>query len=258
MERVSEKAEELDRVVQCFYKTKPYSLIHEFDLKGSKPMPPSVDPAKGVHLYRGTAPVIPPRISILAGELMRDMRSILDNMIWQLARADSDTPPKTTAFPVFAKKKLYERDEARFIGGIKDPDIHDVCKSIQPYHAGDAAADHALWVLHRLANDDKHKEPHVISSVASGIEAPRPPGVDTFVSIFPGPFDDGDVVGAVAIIGGTDPETQLQPRITFAVAFGKDTPAHGRHLMGEVHRIGREVDAVIRKFERFFPPPAQR
>jgi hypothetical protein len=50
-----------------------------------------------------------------------------------------------------------------------------------------------------------------------------------------GPFVDGQIVATVGIIGGADPKTQPNPRFSFAVAFGKDTPAQGRHLTDEIH-----------------------
>ena len=36
----------------------------------------------------------------------------------QLALARSDSPPPTTAFPIFGTEKLYLRDRGRFIDGI--------------------------------------------------------------------------------------------------------------------------------------------
>jgi hypothetical protein len=43
-------------------------------------------------------------------------------------------------------------------------------------------------------------------------------------------------------------------RITFDVAFGKETPARSvTGLYSEIDGIGREVDGVIAKFEPFFP-----
>jgi hypothetical protein len=253
MDRAKEHAEELNRTIQAFYKTNPYEIAHEFETGYAKPTLPSVDPAKGIHVYNVvTRHPIPDRIAILAGEIVQAMRSALDYVAWQLALARSDTPPPTTAFPIFANRTLYDRDKARFIGGI-DAAIHPVFDSVQPYHARDKATEHPLWVLHRLANDDKHRVPHVVGSLPSGIMFERPAGVDLATTMTVGPFKDHDEVATLAIISGADPETQLNPKFTIAVAFGTDTPARGRHLTNEIDRIGREVDITIRKFEAFFP-----
>lgn len=250
MERVNEHAKELNGEIQAFYKTKPYEIVHEFDPDPKEPLP---NVPNGAHLYRVvTHYPIPSRVPIIAGEVLRDMRSALDYVAWQLALAQSEAPPQTTAFPIFAKRKLYDRDYARFIGAI-DPATYPVFESVQPYHAGDKAVEHPLWVLHRLANDDKHKVPHVVGSLPAGVRVERPPGVDLFLGMTIGPFEDNDVVATVGIIAGANPETQPNLGGAFAIAFGKDTPALGRHLTDEIDRIGREVDITITKFERFFP-----
>lgn len=250
MNRANEHSADLNREIQTFYATKPYEIVTEFDPNPAHPLP---NVTNGVHILRAKArSEIPSKIPLVAGELLQGLRSALDYIAWQLALAQSESPPPTTAFPIFARKKLYLRDRLRFIDGIH-PAVHPVFEAVQPYHAGDKATEQPLWVLHRLANDDKHKIPHVVGSLPSGIEIERPEGVDLGVTISVGPFEDGDEVGSYGIIGGADPETQLNVRGTFAIAFGKDTPAQGRHLTDEIDRIGREVDAVIRRFEPFFP-----
>jgi hypothetical protein len=254
MKVASDHGTDLNRAIKRFCDTKPNRIIHEFSkTEPPETVPPNIDVRKGVHLYRAFHDPIPDEISILAGEVAQNLRSALDYLAWQLSLAQSESPPPTTAFPIFADGKLYERDKLRFIGGI-DPAIHPVFDSVQPYHAGDEARNQPLWVLHRLANDDEHKIPHVVSSLPSGVGVNRPPGIDLFMGINQiGPFENGDVVFTLAITGGTDPKTELNVSGTFAVAFGKDTPAQGRHLANEIDRIGREVDATIEKFKPFFP-----
>jgi len=254
MQRAQEHREELELAIQGFLKTNPYEIVHEFgDWPLQIPPPPHVDARKGVHTYRVTTRhPIPSRIPILAGECLQGLRSALDYVAWQLALAQSDKPPQNTAFPIFCAEKAYERDRLRFIGGI-NPAIHPIFDSVQPYHVGDKATEHPLWVLHRLANDDKHKVPYVIGSLPSGLGFDRPPGVDAAIIGKVGPFEDGEVVATVAIIAGTEPETQLGTLISFGIGFGTDTPAHGRPLIAEIDRIGIAAGVTIEKFESFFP-----
>ncbi len=118
MERAQEHAEELKRTIQGFFETNPYEVIHEFDTRDVANPLPGVDPRKGVHLYRiAIREAIPSRIAILAGDCLKDMRSALDYMAWQLGLAVSEKPPETTAFPIFAKRKLYKQDSSRFHSG---------------------------------------------------------------------------------------------------------------------------------------------
>lgn len=254
MERASEHAADLKAEVASFFETEPYEIVHEFDPNAApEEFPPGVK-AKGIHRYRVVVrKEVPDRISILAGDILKDLRSALDYVAWQLALTQSDTPPPTTAFPIFGSEKFYLRDKARYIGGI-DPAIHPIFDSVQPYHAGDKATEQPLWVLHRMANDDKHKMPHVVGSLPQGVLVQQPPGVGVFMGAQIGPFEDGDQVAFVGIERGADPETELKVQVSFAVAFGKDTPARSvESLFGEIDGIGGEVDAVIAKFEPFIP-----
>src|SRR6266852_6402711 len=102
MERATEHANNLIREIADFLKTNPYEVVHEFD---TKPLPnefPPGPPVIGIHRYRAKAlREVPDRISILAGDVLKDMRSALDYVAWQLALAQSDTPPPTAAFPIF-------------------------------------------------------------------------------------------------------------------------------------------------------------
>lgn len=252
MERASEHATNLGTAIGEFMKTNPYEIVHEFDPNPVADEFPPGTAVLGSHRYRiKIQREVPDRISILAGDALKDLRSALDYVAWQLALAQSDTPPQSTAFPIFGDGTRYRTDQLRFIGGI-DPATHAVFDSVQPYHAGDKAFEQPLWVLHRLANDDKHKVPHVVGSLPVAVGVDRPPGVDLFIGSTIGPFEDGDVIATVGIIGGIDPEIEPNVYATLGIAFGKDTPAQGRPLTSEVDRIGIEVDKVIRLFEPFF------
>lgn len=254
MQRASEHAANLQVEIRAFLDTNPYKVSHEFDRKALPNEFPPGTSVVAVHRYRVeiSAPV-PSRISILAGDVLKDLRSALDYVAWQLALAESDDPTPTTAFPIFSNGARYRNDHARFIGGI-NPAIHPIFESVQPYHAGDDAFKHPLWVLHRLANDDKHRMPHVVGSIPVAIGLTRRPGMDFSVWTTIGPFEEGDVVATVGIIKDPTPETEPEIETTFDVAFGKDTPAWSvQGLFAEIDRIGSEVEAVIRRFEPFFP-----
>jgi hypothetical protein len=248
MERASEHAKDLKAEIKAFLETDPYELVHEFDPDAFPDGPPGTLRRRGIHLYRVNAAPVPDRISILAGDVLKDLRSALDYVAWQLALAVSDDPPATTAFPIFASEKAYKRDRKRYIGGI-DQAIHADFEAVQPYHAGDEATKHPLWVLHRMANDDKHRVPHIVASLPTGIGFERPPGLDLFVQVKIGPVDEGeDPVATAGIIRGAPADKEPNLLATFDVAFGKDTPAVEITVFGEIDRIGREVDAVISRF----------
>src|SRR5438552_16044037 len=121
MERASEQAANLKTEVASFFETEPYEIVHEFDPNAApEEFPPGVNP-RGVHRYRvKVRNDVPDRISIIAGDVLKDLRSALDYAAWQLALVQSDTPPPTTACPIFGSEKLSLRHKPRYIGGI-DP-----------------------------------------------------------------------------------------------------------------------------------------
>lgn len=254
MERASEHAANLKAEIVHFLASNPYAVTHEFDTEAMPDEFPPGPPLVAIHRYRvSTLREVPDRIAILAGDVLKDLRSALDYVAWQLALAQSDTPPRTTQFPIFGDGTRYRTDHLRFIRGI-DVATHPLFDSVQPYHAGDQAALQPLWVLHRMASDDKHKMPHVVGSVPVQVDCDRPPETDLFIGTTIGPFEDGDVIATVGIYKSPNPKKQPDLQVAFDVAFGKDTPAHSvSGLFGEINGIGREVDAVIAKFEPFFP-----
>jgi hypothetical protein len=252
MERASEHAEDLKTEIASFLASEPYKLLHEFDAERFPDVPPGATRRRGVHLYRVDAEPVPDRIAILAGDVLKDLRSSLDYVAWQLALARSDTPPPTTAFPIFIDEKRYQRDKLRFVGGI-DPSIYPEFDAVQPYHAGDDAANHPLWVLHRMANDDKHKVPHIVGSLPTGIGVNRPDeSVDFSASIRVGPFGADDVVAELVVTKGARPETELEMFATFDLAFSKDAPTLGPSVFPEINRIGIEVERVLTRFRQYF------
>lgn len=104
-----------------------------------------------------------------------------------------------------------------------------------------------------MANDDKHKVPHLVGSIPTGVGFARPDEkVDLFASVKVGPFEGDDIVGEAAILRGAPPETDPEWAGAFDVAFSKDSPALGPLVMAEVDRLGREVDKVLSRFRRFF------
>jgi hypothetical protein len=73
---------------------------------------------------------------------------------------------------------------------------------LQPYHRGDKARGHPLWVLHELSNLDKHRLPYYSLPVLKEIEVRgETRGIRvSSMRFFPGPFVDGAIVARLFVI----------------------------------------------------------
>ena len=105
---------------------------------------------------------IPPRLSVLTGEIVHHMRAAFDHVAWQLSSAKlRASNPTQIAFPVSLVDTSTNKDELRRykrqVEGISSPSGLARIQSLQPYHAGNPSA-HPLSLIHDLDRIDKHRE----------------------------------------------------------------------------------------------------
>jgi hypothetical protein len=251
MQRASEHVRELNREIKIFFDAEPYELIHEFDPDPPKDMFPPGGQVRGAHLYRVNAAPVPDRFSILAGDVIRDLRSALDYLAWQLALVYADPPPERTEFPIFKDKAIFDKRHKRLIGGI-DPELHPKLERIQPFNAMGDAEKNPLWVLHRMANDYKHRLPRVVASLPTGVGLDAPKGVHWSAFGRAGPFEPEDIVLGYAITSGAEPEQEFDFKTAFAVALRNGSEIRPP-LGDDLDKMGREVAGIINWFRGSIP-----
>ncbi len=103
--------------------------------------------------------------SVRIGEMLYDLRSALDHMVWQLVIHDGGTPGEHTEFPIFFERHKYlstTRGGGLYkLTGVGTKGLAFI-SALQPYHArDDAKVLHPLGVLHQLSNIDKHRFLHL-------------------------------------------------------------------------------------------------
>lgn len=116
--------------------------------------------------------VPPPKLAILAGQVLQTTRSCLDHIVYELTlrgrpwRPPSEEELETCEFPIFnhqgpfsAKDKRGRPTKRSGLYKIRrvQPAAQAIIKSLQPYTAGANADLHPLWVLHELNNIHKHR-----------------------------------------------------------------------------------------------------
>jgi len=143
IEWAHKRIEEFKVAVAAFIETHPYSLEVNADPKTGKPL---------VHIVKASR--IPPEITLIAGDVIQNLRTALDYLACGLVRWNHKAPTSHTEFPIFDHAPVTPSDEARFrrkVKGMRQEAI-DAISATHPYQGGDDT----LWRLHRLNRIDKH------------------------------------------------------------------------------------------------------
>jgi len=116
---------------------------------------PDGDPDRPTFIYREKVPV-PPKISLMIGDCLQNLRSTFDYLIWELVLAANNVPTKKNAFPVCLTPSAF-KDAKRGdrLKGIP-AEAETLVESLQPYTHSDPS-DHWLAILDELTNINKHR-----------------------------------------------------------------------------------------------------
>jgi hypothetical protein len=99
---------------------------------------------------------VPPRFSVLAGEIVHHLRSCLDHAAWMLSsdvqRRDHET---AIAFPIWFGDKKGKSRYHRNVEGITNPIALKIIWDLQPCNTG-KGPDDPLAIIHELDRVDKH------------------------------------------------------------------------------------------------------
>jgi hypothetical protein len=110
-------------------------------------------------VYCESVAEIPLRFSLLAGDLVHNLRSALDYLAYQLVRLDNGKPGRRTAWPIFGEKPV-GRSLSRYnamVKGIKNEDALVMIDWFQPHKKPANLLRENLELLAELDNIDKHR-----------------------------------------------------------------------------------------------------
>lgn len=137
-----------------------YSEMEGFFQEGDYPVFPENDRKlliRAIEYHKNR--VIPPRFSVLAGEIVHHLRSCFDHVVWHFS-IGATLADRWIEFPVFREKPIKKTDLARYerkIERITEPNVRSLIERVQPYNATDPADD-PLWLIHDFDIVDKHRE----------------------------------------------------------------------------------------------------
>jgi len=179
-------------------------------------------------------PPADPRIPLLIGDCVHNIRQALDHLAYRLAVVvrGSDPPPNAdkTAFPICSSRKFFDGGLPDRIGPRKamPGGLYATLEGLQPYHGGDRQL---LGVLHHLDNTDKHRFPPIVAAVTnvSGFRIAQAQ-VSFLQGPRVGPLEDDTPVIEYAPM----PDTEVSMQLDYepGIAFGKGSPVAAGQLVG--------------------------
>ena len=107
-----------------------------------------------IWVFRGETPIVPIEYSIRLGEIVYNLRSALDQLVWQLVHANYKAPHHLNEFPIFDDESRFDEAVKRKLKGVSQ-ESWDKIKEMQPFSENDGWD--ALKTLHSLCNIDKHR-----------------------------------------------------------------------------------------------------
>jgi hypothetical protein len=147
LERAGEHLDALERRVAAFLNADAYSTYIDETLNGG-----------GIVRVR-IKEEMPPAWSAIAGDIVHNLRSSLDVLLYQLVEAHTgEQPPTTTAFPICETPREYVRKADRSTKGVT-AEARQAIDALRPYKSGNDD----LHALHMLDIEDKH---HLLLDIA--------------------------------------------------------------------------------------------
>jgi hypothetical protein len=122
------------------------------------------DPEPGYYLVktqlRRSLDGLPP----LVGDLLYNLRSALDHMVWQLVLANGGTPDRKRQMPIGFSEAWFNSKAKVQLAGVHD-DATTAIRTFQPFRVSDEGQRKVdpLWLLSELENVDKHRLLHVVA-----------------------------------------------------------------------------------------------
>jgi hypothetical protein len=229
----------LEKNLAAWSSSKPYSIFEE------------IDPDSGDDVVRIKFDSLPGEIAPTIGDCLYNLRSCLDHLAHALALKNrgslSDEESTQIAFPILQYKDGFT---ARGLGRIRllSDSAQAIIESLQPYHAGDAAVSHWLWLLEKLQNIDKHRALLLVPIDQRKVTLDNPRRAALKLMKFSAVIDATEDYAEVARYVFVNPEDGTRVKVNIEVApnisFG-NPPAERRDVLVTLRGIRQHIASKI-------------
>jgi hypothetical protein len=146
LRRVDEHRRAYDELFEAFLMTHPYGITFEFD------------PESGWHTFRWSVAGVPPLddLALIFSDIVVNLRSVLDYLVWQLVLLGGRKPGRKTAFPIVKNEKDWAVQGGVALRGVPEQ-WAELIESMQPFQRFDRPDLHPLAILEHVSNLTKHR-----------------------------------------------------------------------------------------------------
>jgi hypothetical protein len=103
----------------------------------------------------------PDEFGRIMGGAFHQLRSLFDNLAYQLVLANHGTPTKKTEFPILKDGTDFDKRTKNALAGMSTTARAEI-KALQPFNEWPQHPEHTtLWLIHELNNIDKHRLAHL-------------------------------------------------------------------------------------------------
>ncbi len=215
----------------------------------------------------------------IIGDVVHNLRSALDHLVWQLTIANGHTPPpnpipkrgpgsewRDIGFPICVTPHPADHlgnpipwasaKDLKSLWGI-GPRLRAAFQELQPFVTGQNPSEEPLAVLNELWNIDKHRHLHPTLFYVGlyDVESGHPEIQFRILEKYlPGPFKGRAQIGRVEVVGGLPrnyvmAQVKVKPILTYDVAFEQGSPADGAPVIETLRGICTEVADILRIFD---------
>lgn len=145
------------------------TLCNEAKENIERQVPADVDEQRWV--YRGPTPEVSIEWSVVIGEILYNLRSALDHLVWQLVLLNGEIPGRHNEFPIATDYEAWERKKANSLRGVSQRH-QELIGGLQPFSVRIGVPIRAshLKVLDDLCNVVKHRHLVVAVIASTGID----------------------------------------------------------------------------------------
>lgn len=253
--RAHEHLDTLFTQIQWWSATHPYRVLEERDEQTGD----TVISAEPV----GQPPL---RLSVIAGDVIHNLRSCLDVLTLSLAEANygkrlPHDDEKLSQFPICDTETRFDEQcksgRLRYIAA----DPFAVIKGLQPYHRGneEAARRDPLAIVRDLSDFDKHRRLPLMAmfaSVSSADVAAESWSVENLDLMFGGAMETKTELARYrGLRASSGEEVDMDIRLAMNVAFADGGPqaVAGRPLYTHLSELWRYVAEVVRHLQPYLP-----
>jgi hypothetical protein len=174
---------------------------------------------------------IPVTWSILIGEIAHNLRSSLDQAIYDLTIRETGQPLELSEFPIFTDRDRFKKTDRGGglykIRGIPDK-TRQAIETVQPFNVRSCGMESFTWLLHELSIIDKHRTIHLCRRKTTGMEIRAIRDItftgDADLFCVPiGKLEDRAILARWKPANGLDDKVYMEATIAFEIAFDDAT-----------------------------------